>query len=78
MKLRVFKPVIKGLTWRCFAAFDTLLVTAAVMWWNTGTLTASVFSVVLGIVGLEMLTKTSLYALHEKFWDLPVFTRWFS
>lgn len=73
----MLKPIIKGLTWRVFAAVDTLLITAVVMWWHTGEIGMTVFSVVGGIVGMELLTKTTLYAAHEKLWELRLFKRLF-
>jgi uncharacterized membrane protein len=62
--------MIKGVSWRLFAGVDTLVVTTAVMFYRTGSLDMrSVLSLALGIVGMEMLTKTFLYAMHERLWE---------
>lgn len=77
MTLKQVRPIVKGLTWRCFAAVDTLAITAVVMWWHTGEIGSSVFAVVGGIVGMELLTKTTLYAAHEKLWEIRLLKRIF-
>lgn len=77
MTLKQLRPIVKGLTWRVVAAVDTLLITAVVMWWHTGEITSAVFAVVGGIVGMELLTKTTLYAFHEKFWEIRLLRRIF-
>ena len=74
---RVLKPVVKGLTWRVFAAVDTLAITAAVMWWHTGAIGPEVLTVVGGIVSAELFTKTALYTAHEKLWDRSFLRRIF-
>jgi len=53
-----------------FAGFDTLVVTAAVMFWKTGGFNVhAILSLALGIVGMELVTKTALYAFHERMWE---------
>lgn len=64
-----FQSVIKGLSWRAFAAFDTMLVAAVVMYWQTGHVSHALWGMVGGIVSMELVTKTFLYTLHEKLWD---------
>jgi uncharacterized membrane protein len=69
-KSNVVRSIVKGLSWRAFAAFDTLAVTTAVMFWKTGTFNAhAILSLALGIVGMELLTKTALFAIHERLWE---------
>ena len=66
----MIRPVIKGLSWRAFAAFDTMIVTGAVMFFRTGTLNVhAILNLALGIVGMELVTKTFLFTVHEKLWE---------
>lgn len=67
--MKKFRPVVKGLSWRAFAAFDTMLVASVVMYFQTGHITSAVFSTVVGMVGMELLTKTFLFTVHEKMWE---------
>lgn len=76
-KHKLLKPVVKGLTWRVFAAADTLVITAGVMYWHTGSIGSGVFAVVGGIVGAELFTKTALYTAHERLWELKVLRKLF-
>jgi len=55
-----YRSVIKGLSWRVFATFDTILIS----WLITGEL-ALAFS----IGGIEVVTKIVLYYLHERAWN---------
>jgi len=63
------RPVIKGLSWRAFAAFDTMAITAAVMFLRTGHINSTVWAVAGSIVGMELFSKTFLFAVHEKLWE---------
>jgi uncharacterized membrane protein len=67
--MKKLRPVVKGLSWRAFAAFDTMFVAAVVMYWQTGHVSSAVFATVFGIVGCELATKTFLFAIHEKLWE---------
>jgi hypothetical protein len=69
------RHVVKGLSWRAFAAIDTMFVVAVTMFWQTGKIGPEVLAIVGGVVGMELITKTGLYALHEKFWELPFLAR---
>lgn len=73
---RHVKGIVKGLTWRAFAALDTAVVVAVVTFYKTGTFTG-VGAVVLGIVGVETITKTFLYAVHERLWEQQFLAKWF-
>ncbi|MFT5849451.1 MAG: putative membrane protein [Patiriisocius sp.] len=53
------RSLMKGVTWRCIASIDTLLLS----WIFTGSLTAA-----LTIASLELLTKSVLYYVHERAW----------
>lgn len=68
--MKTGKAVIKGLSWRLFAAVDTMLVASVVMFYKTGELSAGVFTAALGIVGAELFTKTALFVVHEKLWAI--------
>jgi hypothetical protein len=74
----MLKAIVKGITWRMFAAVDTALVVGATMFWKTGTVGPEVFAIVGGVVGMEMLTKTGLYAMHERLWEIRVLKRLFA
>lgn len=63
------RAVVKGLSWRAFAAFDTMVVAAVIMWWQTGHVGHTVFAMVGGIVGMELVTKTFLFTIHEMLWE---------
>lgn len=67
--MRKFRPVIKGLSWRAFAAFDTMFVAASVMFFKTGHIGIEVLGIAGGIVGMELLTKTTLFVIHERLWE---------
>jgi uncharacterized membrane protein len=69
---RSIRSVIKGLSWRAFAAFDTMVAVMAVSWFRTGHINPSVFALVGGIVGMELVTKTFLFAVHERLWERQV------
>lgn len=77
MSLKSFRGIIKGLTWRFFAAFDTCIVTSFIMFYKTGSV-SGVWAIVAGIVGLELFTKTFLYAVHERIWDHPILQKLFT
>jgi uncharacterized membrane protein len=54
-----WKSVVKTISWRCVATVDTF----AIAWLITGHLDWAS-----AIAGLEILTKTVLYYLHERGW----------
>ena len=39
------------------------------MWWQTGHVSNTVFAMVGGIVGMELVTKTFLFTIHEMLWE---------
>ena len=53
------RSIVKGLTWRVLASTDTVLLS----YLFTGSITAA-----LSIGGLELITKTVLYYVHERAW----------
>jgi len=55
------KSAVKALTWRAAAGVDTMVV---------GYLITGHLSSALGIVTLELFTKSFLYYLHERAWCL--------
>lgn len=66
----MMRSVMKGLSWRSFAALDTMVVTMAVMFYRTGRFDLhAVLSLALGIVGMELVTKTALFTVHERIWE---------
>ena len=60
------RSVAKAVSWRLTGTIDTILVS----WFVTGTVTLA-----LSIGGLEILTKTLLYYLHERTWNRVRFGR---
>jgi uncharacterized membrane protein len=54
-----WKSVVKTISWRCIATLDTF----AIAWLITGHLDWAG-----AIAGLEIMTKTILYYLHERGW----------
>lgn len=62
------KSVTKAVSWRVLGAIDTFGLTFLM----TGKLTAAV-----GVVGLEVLTKSVLYYGHERVWETAALTRYF-
>ena len=70
MQNRNVRSVVKGLSWRAFAAIDTAIVASVVMFVRTGHWDLhSVGTLVAGIVGMELATKTFLFAVHERIWE---------
>lgn len=65
----IYRHIAKGLSWRLFAAFDTFVVTACVLYWRNGTIDGAM-SVVAGIVSMELATKTFLFTVHERLWHV--------
>ncbi|MCV6630612.1 MAG: DUF2061 domain-containing protein [Flavobacteriaceae bacterium] len=51
--------LIKAISWRLFGSLDTMLIS----YFFTGSA-----SLALGIGGVEVVTKTILYYLHERAW----------
>ena len=67
---RKIRSVVKGLSWRAFAAFDTAVAASVVMFLRTGHFNlATILPMVGGIVGMELVTKTFLFAVHEHIWE---------
>lgn len=54
------RSVVKALTWRAIGALDTFLIALVI----TGRTATSI-----SIGGTELITKTSLYYLHERLWN---------
>ena len=54
------RSLIKCLTWRVIATSDTIFLS----WFFTGSITAAI-----SIGLLELMTKTFLYYVHERFWS---------
>lgn len=64
------RSVVKALSWRAFAAVDTAVAATVVMFIKTGHInTSSIIGLVGGIVGMELITKTFLFAMHERLWE---------
>lgn len=64
------RSVVKALSWRAFAAVDTAVAATVVMFFKTGHInTSSIIGLVGGIVGMELITKTFLFAMHERLWE---------
>ena len=59
MRERQARSILKGLTWRVFATIDTVILA----YLFTGSI-----NLALSIGGLEVLTKTFLYYMHERLW----------
>ena len=57
------KSIAKAISWRIVGAADT----CALAFFMTGSAKAAV-----GLVGLEVLTKSVWYYLHERAWEHPV------
>ncbi len=53
------RHVVKAITWRCLATFDTVIIA----WWVTGD-----WQVGVQVGAIEVVTKLALYYLHERFW----------
>ncbi len=53
------RHVVKAITWRCVATFDTVVIA----WWVTGN-----WQVGVQVGVIEVFTKLALYYLHERFW----------
>ncbi len=66
------RSVIKTVTWRMIGAADSFALSAAVTFWATGHVT---FSQAGTFVGLEIITKSALYYLHERIWSHVVQTK---
>ena len=56
------KSIAKAISWRVIGAIDTF----AIAYFLTGKTSAAV-----GCVGLEVLTKSLWYYLHERAWEQP-------
>ena len=64
------RSVVKALSWRAFAAVDTAVAATVVMFIKTGHInSSSIIGLVGGIVGMELITKTFLFAMHERLWE---------
>ena len=59
MKVEVKRHILKTITWRLVGTVDTIILS----WLITGNLTVG-----LAIGGVEVLTKMTLYFLHERIW----------
>ena len=55
------RSLIKAVTWRTIGTIDTILLS----WWLTGR-----FVLAVSIGAAELVTKTVLYYLHERAWQL--------
>jgi len=55
----IFRHALKTITWRIVGTLDTILLS----WLITGN-----FQVGLGIGGAELITKMTLYYIHERLW----------
>jgi len=53
------RTLIKTISWRVVGTLDTLLIT----WFITGSL-----KVGFSVIGVEFVSKTILYYLHERLW----------
>lgn len=53
------QSIVKAVTWRIIGELDTFLVS----YFLTGSMKLSI-----SIIGIESLTKTALYYLHERAW----------
>jgi uncharacterized membrane protein len=55
------RSVLKALSWRALGTLDTFML---------GYIVTGHWSVAAGIASFEVFTKTALYYLHERGWDL--------
>lgn len=61
-----YRSIIKALSWRVTGTVDTILIS----WLITGKLTLAV-----SIGAVEVITKMTLYYLHERIWNRINFGR---
>ncbi len=59
MKEQNRRSLLKGVSWRCVATLDTILLA----YFFTGNISQAV-----SIGGLELVTKTALFYMHERAW----------
>jgi len=63
------KSIAKAISWRVVGAIDTFAIAFLI----TGHCSSAA-----GVVGLEVLTKTVWYYMHERAWELPVMVKAFA
>jgi uncharacterized membrane protein len=63
------KSIAKAISWRVVGAIDTFAIAFLI----TGRTDAAV-----GVVGLEVLTKSVWYYVHERAWEHPVMVKVFA
>ena len=61
-----YRSIIKAISWRATGTLDTMIVSYFI---------TRKLSLALGIAGVELFTKISLYYAHERVWDKLSFGR---
>jgi len=69
MRLRSHvRSAVKTASWRAFAAVDTF----GLVWLFSGHDTTHAIAAAGAVVGVEAITKSSLYFAHERLWEAPL------
>lgn len=72
------RSVAKAISWRCIAGIDTMVAVTVTIAWQTGQIDlSSAVKIAAGIVGIEFLTKSFLYYIHERLWTTSRIARMF-